>query len=141
MALQQSDELREVFLRLYQAFEQGDADLALVLTSQEQGVLNIGTDPDEWWSDYATFERVARAQLREMRDAGVRFQPGDPQCYQEGTVGWCADRARIMLPDGTEQAMRLTVVFHQEGDEWKLVQSHSSFGVRNEASLGTDLTT
>ena len=81
MALQQSDELREVFLRFYQAFEQADADLALRLVSQEQGILSIGTDPDEWWTDYATFEQVSRAQLGEMRNAGIRFQPTEPQCY------------------------------------------------------------
>ena len=141
MALQQSDELREVFLRFYQAFEQADADLALRLVSQEQGILSIGTDPDEWWTDYATFEQVSRAQLGEMRNAGIRFQPTEPQCYQDGNVGWCADRVRIILPDGTEQSIRVTMVFHQEAGEWKMVQSHASFGVRNEEALGTDLTT
>ena len=63
MALQQSADLRAVFLRLYQAFEHGDAALALDLTSREAGVLSIGTDPNEWWSDYATLERVYAAQL------------------------------------------------------------------------------
>ena len=141
MALQQSAELREVFLRLYQSFEHADAALATSLVSREEGVLSIGTDPDEWWSDYATIERVYTAQLGEMRDAGLRFQPGDPQCYHNGNVGWCADRARLTLPDGTVQPVRLTAVFHQEGGEWKMVQLHTSFGVRNEEAFGTDLTT
>ncbi len=141
MALQQSSDLREVFLRLYQAFEHGDAALALDLTSREAGVLSIGTDPDEWWSDYATLERVYAVQLGEMRAAGVRFQPGDPQCYQEGTVGWCADQARIVLPDGTEQPIRLTAVFHREAGDWKMVQFHTSIGVPNAEAIGTDLTT
>ncbi len=141
MALQPSAELREVFLHFYQAFEQGDADLALGLTSREEGVLSIGTDPDEWWRDYATLERVYTAQFNELRDVGVRLQPGDVQCYHEGNVGWCADRARFVLPDGTEQPIRLTAVFHREGDEWQIVQSHASLGVRNEEALGRDLTT
>ena len=76
-----------------------------------------------------------------MRTPDARFQPGDPQCYQEGSVGWCADQARIVLPDGTEQRIRLTAVFHQEGGDWKMVQSHASLGVPNAEAIGTDLTT
>ena len=141
MALQQSPELRELMLRFYQAFEGGDAALAIGLLSQEEGVLAIGTDPNEWWSDYATMERVYATQLREMRDAGMSLQPGDLRCYQDGNVGWCADQARMRLPYGTEVPMRLTAVFHREGGEWKMVQSHASVGVPNTESIGTDLTT
>ncbi|HSH81705.1 MAG TPA: nuclear transport factor 2 family protein [Herpetosiphonaceae bacterium] len=141
MALQHAADLREAFLRFYQAFERGDADLALGLMSREEGVLSIGTDPDEWWTDSATLERVYRAQFGEMRDAGIKLQPGDLQCYTEGNVGWCADRARIILPNGTEQPVRLTGVFRREGGEWKMVQSHASIGVRNQETIGTDLTT
>ena len=140
MALQESFELRDLCLRFYQAMEAGNASQALGLVSREQGGLSIGTDPAEWWSDYASVERVYDAQLPEMRDASVRFQPGEVQCYHEGTVGWCADRPRIILPDGTEQSMNLTAVFHKEGDTWKVVQSHACFGVPNADAIGTDLT-
>ena len=81
------------------------------------------------------YDSLHRARSR------VRFRPGDPQCYQEGTVGWCADRACIILPNGTQQLVRLTAVFRREGDSWKLVHSHASFGVPNADALGTDLTT
>ncbi len=141
MALQQSPELREVFVRYSQAIADGDVSQVVELLSRDHGVLGIGTDPAEWWSDFATLERVYTAQLAELRAAGVRFRPGDPQCYQEGPVGWCADRARIILPNGTQQPVRLTAVFRREGDSWKLVHSHASFGVPNAAALGTDLTT
>ena len=141
MALEQSPELRELFLRLYQAFERGEVDVALGLMSREPGVLSIGTDPDEWWDAYTTLERVYQAQLGEMRDMGIRFQPGDPQCYVEGSVGWGADQARIVLPDDTEQPIRMTAVFPVEDGAWKIVQSPASLGVRNTEALGTELTT
>ncbi len=141
MALEQAADLREVFLRYYQALQQGDAALATGLTSREDGVLGIGTDPNEWWSDYPTLERIFTTQLREMREAGVTFQPGEAQCYQEGTVGWCADRPRLSLPDGTEVPARLTAVFHREAGDWKMVQFHTSIGVSNAEAIGTDLTT
>ncbi len=140
MALQQAPELRDVFLRYYQALEQGNASMVLELMSRDHGVLGIGTDPAEWWSDFVSIERSYTAQLAEMRAAGVRFKPGDPQCYQEGTVGWGADQVRILLPNGTQRAVRLTAVFRREGDTWKMVQSHASIGVPNADALGTDLT-
>ncbi len=141
MALQQSSELLEVFQGLYRAFERGDAAAALDLTSREEGVLSIGTDPGEWWSDYATLERVYYAQLGEMADLGMRIERGEPRCYQEGSVGWCADRARFVLPDGTEIPVRMTMVFHQEDGAWKIVQAHASIGVQNTEAVGRDLTT
>ena len=33
-------------------------------------------------------------------------------------------------------AFRLTTVWHQEGDEWKLVQWHVVVGVANRAAVG-----
>ncbi len=141
MALQESPELRDVFLRYYDAMERGDASMALDLMSRDQGVLGIGTDTDEWWSGFVTIERVFTAQLSELRRAGVRIKPGDPQCYQEGDVGWGADRGRILLPNGQQHPLRLTAVFRREGNAWKMVQSHASLGVRNAEALGTDLTT
>ena len=141
MALQHSAELRDLFMRFYQALDAGDVAQVLDLMSRDQGVLGIGTDPDAWWSDFVTLERVYTAQLAELRQAGVRFRAGDPQCYHEGDVGWGADQARILLPNGTQHALRLTAVFRREGDTWKLVQSHASIGVRNADAMGIALTT
>lgn len=141
MALQESPELRDIFLRFYQAMEQGDATIALDLMSRDQGVLAIGTDPNEWWTDFAAIERAFTAQVSEMRGAGIRFKPGNPQCYEEGNVGWGADQARILLPNGQQQAIRVTGVFRREGNNWKMVQSHTSIGMNNTDSLGIDLTT
>ena len=132
MALQQSAELREVLRRFDEAMERGDASSVLEIMSREEGVLSIGTDPDEWWSDFATIEQVYTAQLNEMRESGGTFQVSDRHCYQEGSVGWCADRGTMVLPDGTQKPVRLTAIFHQEGGDWKMVHSHVSLGVPNE---------
>ena len=82
-----------------------------------------------------------QAQLQEMRAAGIELVPGEVQAYREGSVGWAADRPTFRLPDGTTLPARLTAVFHREDGAWKMVQSHASFGVRNEEAIGEELTT
>jgi hypothetical protein len=139
--MEPSNELKELLLRFYQDFSAGDVALFERISSRQAGALSIGTDPTEWWEDYATLTQVARAQLREMRAAGIRLVPGEPQAYREGSVGWAADRPTFQLPDGTAWPLRLTLVFHQEQGEWKIVQSHASFGLPNEQLLGRPLPT
>jgi len=60
------------------------------------------------------------------------FLPGDPEAFEEGTVGWVADRPSFALPGMGTIPFRLTMVFHREDGEWKAVQSHASVAVPNE---------
>jgi hypothetical protein len=103
-------------------------------------VLIIATGPNDWWGDSAKIERIHREHLPALRDAGIRFEGGDPQCYVDGAVGWCADTCYINLADGTKLPMRFTAVFHREGSDWKMVQFHSSFGGASPEATGTDAT-
>ena len=48
---------------------------------------------------------------------------------------------KVRLPDGTDIPLRLTMVFHQENSDWKIVQWHISTGVSNEDAVGKALTT
>ena len=63
------------------------------------------------------------------------------EAYVQGSVGWVADRPVLVLPDGDEIPMRITVVFHLVRGHWKFVQMHLSSGIGNEPLLGTTLTT
>jgi SnoaL-like protein len=123
-------------LRLYEAFSRGDADLMERLTSRREGLVFIGTDPNEWWEEIALIRRMLQAQA----GAGITVLPGEVRAYREGSVGWVADRGTFKLPDGSEVPFRLTAVFHQEDGDWKLIQQHASIGVSNEEAIGQDLT-
>jgi len=138
--MESSTELRDLVLRSYQSLTAGDRSFLEQIISHQPGVLNIGTDPKEWWSGYDTFLQVAVAQFQEMGGSS-RIVGADPQAYHEGSVGWVADRPSFELPDGTQLPFRMTGVFHQEDGAWKLVQSHYSIGVSNEDVVGRELTT
>ena len=44
-----------------------------------------------------------------------------------------------MTADAQATVIRITMVFHREGDGWRLVQSHTSVGVANEQASGQEL--
>ncbi|MGD9891052.1 MAG: nuclear transport factor 2 family protein [Dehalococcoidia bacterium] len=134
--MQQAPELKDVVMRVYDAASRGDGDLMEDLTSHDDALVFIGTDPNEWFEDIAGVRRMLEAQA----GAGVIVIPGDLRAYREGAVGWVADRGRFKLPDGSEVPFRMTGVFHQENGAWKLIQEHASFGVSNQEAIGEDLT-
>ena len=71
--------------------------------------------------------------------AGVKVRGGDIQAYEEGSVGWIADRGAFILPDGSEAPFRLTAVFHKQDGEWRMIQSHASVAISNEEAMGVEL--
>ncbi len=135
--MEQSSELRDVMMRFYDALSKGDPSFFDRHFSKADAVRGIGTDPEEWWQGSGLID-VWKQQIDAM-GGSMPLVPGDVEAYSEGSVGWVADRARLVLPDGAEVPIRFTAVFHQEDGEWKLVQSHGSIGVPNEESVGQDL--
>jgi hypothetical protein len=136
--MQPSLELRELVLRTYEAMGQGDTGFYDNHLSRQDGVLIIGSDPNEWWSGYSTISEVFKAQMREM--GRVSCLPGNPEAYSHGDVGWVADRPTFRLPDGSELPVRMSIVFVIEDDTWKVIHQHISIGVPNEQVVGQELT-
>ncbi len=137
--MEQSTELKALYLRSCEAQSNGDYSFFERHFSQEEGVLAIGTDPAEWWAGYATITRVFKAQLKETGEFEILADA--PQAYSDGSIGWVADQPTLKLPDGTEMPIRLTAVFQKEQNDWKIVQWHVSIGISNEDLIGETLTT
>jgi excisionase family DNA binding protein len=81
----------------------------------------------------------ARAVAQGPGGRWSKVRPGPIAAFEEGTVGWLADRGAFVLPDGREAPFRITMVLHREDCAWKIVQEHASIGVRNEEALGVEL--
>ena len=138
--MEQSDELRDLTKRFYEAAATGDLSFFDRHVSHQEGVVFVGTDPDEWWESFEALREAMRAQSEAM--GGMQIVPGELQAYREGNVGWVVDRrdASFRLPEGTQIPFRSTVVFCREDGEWRVVHIHSSIGVRNEEMFGEDIT-
>lgn len=53
-----SVELKNAMLHLYESMTSGDVSAVEHLFSRQSSVTAIGTDPNEWWTDYETIVRV-----------------------------------------------------------------------------------
>jgi hypothetical protein len=132
--MERSDELRDIVLAAFEDFANQDTSWIDRHTSSHEGVLVIGTDPNEWIEGG---EQVAQNSKEEIQESTARFSsPGEVEAFVEGSVGWASSRPVWTLEDGTEIPARWTGVFHQEEGEWKMVQGHISVGVPNEDLFG-----
>ena len=139
--METSAELRMAVERFYELFVSGDESVAERYVENIDGLLVIGTDPREWWADYESVIVALKAQAGELGDIGMKIRRDQEiRAYQEGSIGWAADRPIFVFPDGSEVEMRVTAVFIEQVGGWKLAQWHASFGVDNEDAIGKGLT-
>jgi hypothetical protein len=137
--METSAELRELTLRCFAALSSGDIAFFEQHFSRQDGVLAIGTDPQEWWDGYAAIIKVFQIQMEEMGQFSL--EASALQAYTAGAAGWAAAQAAFRFADGAVFPVRVTMVFHKQDDNWKIVQMHASSGISNEDALGKTLTT
>jgi hypothetical protein len=56
--MEQSDELRDLMLRIYEAINTGDLSFFERHVSRQEGAVFVGTDPNEWWEGFETFVKA-----------------------------------------------------------------------------------
>jgi len=134
--MQQSPGVKQAILRCYEVFSAGDLEGSVRLLTREEGAVVIGTDPQEWADSRTEFIAFLEAQMTEGQTLLMEASE-DPRCFEEGTVGWVADRPTFVLGDGTTVPSRMTAVMRQEDGEWRLVQAHWSLGVPNREAFGS----
>jgi hypothetical protein len=92
--------------------------------------LVIGSDPGQWTEGREEWLAAREALVDTMED--LKFEAGEEaHGYEEGSMGWVADRPSVVLPGGTIST-RLTGVVRQEEGEWRFVHIHISVGVPDE---------
>ena len=132
--MRRSTEVRDALLRFYEAFSAANLErfAQIIAQKENEGVLVIGTDPGDWLEGREQWIAAREALVAGMWE-GLRLEAGEqPHGYEEGSMGWVADRPNIVMADGTAISARLTGVVRQEGGEWRFVHVHLSVGVPDE---------
>jgi hypothetical protein len=136
--VKRSSELRNLCVALSEAHSLADATFIERHVSTREGVLSIGSDPEEWIEGGGVLEAFKQA----LQDDDIRSSPSEDDfvreldAFVEGTVGGASSRFSWTPKDGSEVPMRWSAVFNLEDGEWKLVQAHASVGVPNEQIFG-----
>lgn len=125
--MDRSETLECLVSALYEASVVGDLAFFNNLVSDADGVITIGTAPDEFWTGRSAILQARESYARASSVSAII--PGKMLAFTEGTVGWVVDRPRLRLVNGSEIELRFTAVFHVEQGQWKLVQQHVSVGV------------
>jgi len=127
----------ERFLKNFQA---GDARSIIDAIAKEPDSLLIGTDDPEW---YEGFETISAYLQVLMGAAGSRDELTSTQieidkllAWKEGTVGCITAHFKYSVPYSGEHIARCTLVVHEEGAHWRVVNWHSSLAVTNEVVWG-----
>jgi hypothetical protein len=131
--MQRSTGVEQAVLRFYERFSANDLEgFGAGLSPNADGMV-IGTGPTEWYNGRDAWIGAYAEQIGAI--PGIRIEAGDPRGWEDGSVGWAADRPNFILPDGTPVPVRLTLVLTRDGTEWKPVQAHFSLGVPDEQMM------
>ncbi len=115
----------EGFVReMYDLMRAGDGAAVASLVPDDEGVLFVGTDAEEWWDTTGAIRGAMQEQLEAT--GGFDFVDIDPRGYRAGDVGWFSDHPSMRFPDGSVVPMRMTGVARMAGGSWQLVQGHLS---------------
>ena len=112
--MRRSAEVRDALLRFYEVFSAPDLEgFAQIIVRENEGVVVIGTDPAQWTEGREQWIAAREAVVHALE--GLRIEAGEePHGYEEGSMGWVADRPRAVLPDGNAISTRLSGVVRRE---------------------------
>jgi hypothetical protein len=129
--MERSSEVRTAFENLLAEMSNGGEVWIDQMADTGDGAVLIGSGPSEWWVGPATRDAWITI-VRAFRRTGLRVQPGSPEGFAEGSVGWAVDRPTFRSPNGSEMQARMTAIFRREAGAWKLVHAHNSIAVPDE---------
>ena len=97
--MENSEELRRVIERFFDAVRDGDEQAVTNRISRQPGFERFGSDPDEWWRDGEQAALIWRQQMREIGGGYIWRRVNDVYALTEGTVGWGSFLAEFDSPE------------------------------------------
>ena len=91
----------------------------------------MGTAPGEGRDELDVWRQGIRDIVEQLPVVKVE-RGASPRACEENGVGWLTDGPTWVVPDGSRIPTRVTTVWRQEGDRWRIVHLHLSVGVPDE---------
>ena len=128
------EQVKKTMLRIYEAFEDLDAQSLDENFSHSDDLLAFGTDWDEKFEGWKQYKDVHSVQFAALKH--FEFKSRELETHVAGDVAWAADRPhwRIETKDGqkVESDVRVTAVLRRSAGakSWLVVQWHVSSGLK-----------
>jgi hypothetical protein len=107
------------------------------MTSRDESVVSIGSDPGEYARGFDENMRLTRESLP-SEGVHIHVHVDEVRAYEDGGFGWMDGVGRFERDDESVE-VRMTGVLRREEGEWRWVQSHTSIGVPNEMMFDPSL--
>lgn len=130
--MKQSGEVQGGLAAFYEAFNSGDSARLAESIAEGEGVSVIGTAPSEGEADRHSWLQAYEAGIAPH---GITLEGGSGRAYSDGSSGFAVDTATWVLPGGMRLPTRLTAVFSEQDEAWKVVHMHFSVGVPDEQAM------
>lgn len=128
--MESSTELLNVVHRFFEVISDRDYSGIEALLSNHEGVVIIGSDPNDWYIGKEAFMNGLKSEFN-ANPQKVTHEISDAEVYVEGVAGWFAGKVSLVLRNGKRIPFRWTLVFHRNDNNWIITQMHASIAIPN----------
>jgi hypothetical protein len=116
----------EVLREMLDAQEVGNVGRVLATLSVRAEAAHMATDGDKWVTSWEAAHSVTAVPFDGLRLVADHFD-----IHIQGGIAWAEGLGRIFNRSGAERPVRMSCVMVREQGQWVIVQSHTSYPIRD----------
>ena len=137
VASSENDGADLVIEKMWSSFEKGDHKMFSETMAQDPDMVTFGTDASERWDGWDELQKSVIKQFEAFDILSVKRMNKKLNFSKSRKVAWFSEIVDWeFLVEGKKHALkgvRYTGVMEKREDKWKIVQFHSSIGVKGQA--------
>lgn len=123
-------EVRKVLETMIRAQEIGNWELFATCFAQNEQVVNIGTDLDEFWVGWNSFRQWMKEAIQQRKGCQIQEKNTQIEFSQDGKVAWYSQLIDTSVETKSDmiriEGFRHTGVMEYLNNRWLIVQTHMS---------------
>ena len=129
--------VRTVLDRFTQAFKTKNIDMFAEIFSHDPGMVNFGTDEDEYWIGWEPWRATFQKQFEAYEKSDMTLHDVRIRVHAAGKVAWFSALMDVQITSQGQAfdyiGMRVTGVLEKKGEGWIFTQRHVSVPVKGQA--------
>ena len=123
--------------RFIQAFETKNISMFAEIFSHDPGMVNFGTDEDEYWIGWEPWKTSFQKQFDAYEKSDMTLRDVRIKVHAAGQVAWFSALMDVQIISQGQAfdytGMRVTGVLEKKGEGWVFTQRHVSVPVKGQA--------